>query len=141
MPKMTGGCLCGGVRYEGEAEPIFMRACHCKECQRFTGSAFLTAVAVPRGSIRVTGVLKTYTVPGGTSGLPLHRRFCPECGSPVVVELEGSPRTTVMAGTLDDTGFVKPTTNMFCEEAQSWVPMSPAMENFPRYDGWLPTRA
>jgi hypothetical protein len=40
-----------------------------------------------------------------------------------------------MAGTLDDTGFVRPATNIFCEEAQAWVPFSPAMQNFPRYDG------
>jgi hypothetical protein len=138
---MTGGCLCGAVRYEGEAEPVFMRACHCKECQRFTGSAFVTAVAVPRGSIAVTGTLTTYTVPGGTTGRPLHRRFCPRCGSPVVVESEGATRVVLMAGTLDDTGFVRPTANIFCEEAQSWVPMSPDMERRPRYDGWLPTRA
>jgi hypothetical protein len=57
------------------------------------------------------------------------------------VGLEGSPRTVVMAGPLDDTGFVRPTSNMFREEARSWVPMSPEMKNFPRYDGWLPTRA
>ncbi len=139
MPKMTGGCLCGGVRYEGEAEPVFMRACHCKECQRFTGTAFLTVVAVPREAIRITGGLKTHTRPGG-SGLTVHRRFCPECGSPVVVDVEGSPRTGIMAGTLDDTSFVKPSSNMFCDEAQSWVPMSPDAKNYPGFDDWVPTR-
>ena len=139
MPRMNGGCLCGGIRYEGEAEPIFMRACHCKECQRVTGSAFVTAVAVPAEAVRFTGTLKTYTLPGGTTGKPLHRRFCPECGSHVVAQAEGSPRVVLMAGTLDDTTFVRPTSNMFCEEAQSWVPMAPGMRNFPRYDGWLPS--
>jgi hypothetical protein len=139
MPKMMGGCLCGGVRYEGEAEPIFMRACHCKECQRFTGTAFATVIAVPKEAIRFTGTLKTYTQAGGTSGLPLHRRFCPGCGSAITVEVEGSERMVIMAGTLDDTACVRPTTNIFCEEAQAWVPMSSEMESFPRYDGWLPT--
>ena len=138
MPRMKGGCLCGAVRYEAEAEPIFVRACHCKECQRFTGSAFVTAVAVPREAIRITGNMRTYTQPGGTSGLPLHRRFCPVCGSPVVVQVDGSARMVIMAGTLDDTAIFRPTANIFCEEAQSWVPMSPDMEQHPRYDGWLP---
>jgi len=82
-------------------------------------NGFLTAVAVPRRSIRVTGSLKTYTEPGGTSGLPLHRRFCPACGSPIVVEGEGSTRIVIMAGTLDDTSFVRLTANIFCESAQS----------------------
>jgi hypothetical protein len=139
MPRMTGGCLCGAVRYQGEAEPIFVRACHCKDCQRFTGTAFITVIAVPKGTIRFTGPLTTYTQPGGTSGLPLHRRFCAVCSSPVAVEVEGSARTVITAGTLDDTTFVRPTANIFCEAAQSWVPMSPDMEKHPRYDGWLPT--
>lgn len=100
----------------------------------------MTAVAVPRGSISITGNLKTYTEPGGTSGLPLHRRFCPDCGSPIIIEVEGSLRAVIMAGTLDDTSFVKPATNIFCELAQSWVPLSPDTKNYPRYDEWLPGR-
>ena len=47
MPKITGGCLCGRIRYSGEAEPLRMVACHCKACQRYTGSAFLTVPSVP----------------------------------------------------------------------------------------------
>jgi hypothetical protein len=140
MTKMTGRCLCGRIQYAGEAEPIFMRACHCKPCQRYTGTAFVTAVAVPRGSIGISGNLKTYTEPGGTSGQPVHRRFCPNCGSPIIVEVEGSSRTVIMAGTLDDTSFVKPATNIFCGSAQSWVPMSSDTRNYPRYDEWAPGR-
>jgi hypothetical protein len=133
MPKMSGRCLCGQVRYAGEAEPEFMRCCHCKTCQRHLGTAFSTLVAVPRDSITVKGSLNTYTEPGGTSGEPMHRHFCPNCGSPIIIEREGSPRVVVMAGTLDDTSFVKPTMNIFCESAQSWVPMSSDAQNFPRY--------
>jgi hypothetical protein len=80
MPRMTGRCLCGRIQYSVEGEPILMRACHCKDSQRFTGSAFLTAVAVPDTSIVISGEPKTYTQPGGTSGLQLHRRFCPSFG-------------------------------------------------------------
>jgi len=133
MPRMSGRCLCGQVQYAGEAEPEFIRCCHCKTCQRHLGTAFSTLVAVPRASIAVTGSLKTYTEPGGTSGEPMHRHFCPNCGSPIIIEREGSPRIVIMAGTLDDTSFVKPTMNIFCESAQSWVPMSPDAQNFARY--------
>ena len=63
----------------------------------------------------------------------MHRHFCPNCGSPIIIEREGSPRIVIMAGTLDDTSFVKPTMNIFCESAQSWVPMSPDAQNFARY--------
>jgi hypothetical protein len=84
------------------------------------------------------GSLKTYTEPGGTSGLPLDRRFCPACGSLIVVEVEGSTSTVMMAGTLDGTSFVRPTADIFCESAQCWVPMSTDAKNFPHYDNWIP---
>ena len=131
MPKLTGRCLCGRIEYSGEAEPLLMRACHCKNCQRFTGSAFLTAVAVPAASITFTGDPKVYTHPGGTTGLPLHRRFCPECGSSLTVHRNDTGRLMIMAGTLDDTSFVKPTANIYCESKQAWVPLSPDIPGFP----------
>jgi hypothetical protein len=133
MPNMTGRCLCGQVHYTANAEPVAMMACHCKTGQRHSGTAFSTLVVVPREAVTVTGNLKTYTEPGGTSGEPMHRRFCPDCGSPVIFEREGSPRIIIAAGTLDETSFVKPTMNIFCESAQSWVPLSPDTQNFLRY--------
>jgi hypothetical protein len=132
MPKLTGRCLCGRVQYFGEAEPLLMRACHCKNCQRFTGSAFLTVVAVPSASITITGDPKVFTQRGGTSGLPLHRRFCPECGSSLTVHRDDTGRLMIMAGTLDDTSFVKPMANIYCESKQAWVPLSQDIPSFPR---------
>ena len=52
--KIEGGCLCGKVRYAGEAEPIFAGLCHCTHCQKHNGSAFSGVVAVPnRGGLSV----------------------------------------------------------------------------------------
>jgi hypothetical protein len=130
MTRMTGKCLCGRIRYSVEGEPILMRACHCKDCQRFTGSAFLTAVAVPDASIVISGEPKIYTQPGGTSGLPLHRRFCPDCGSSLTVHRDDTGRVMIMAGTLDDTSFVKPTANIYCGAKQGWLPLSPDIPSF-----------
>ncbi len=133
MSSMTGRCLCGQVHYTGEADPIFTLCCHCKTCQRHSGAPFTTVIAVPREKITFPGSPSTYTEPGGTSGEPIHRRFCANCGSPVILEREGSPRLLLLAGTLDDTSFVKPTANIFCDNAQSWVPFSPDM---PRFSGY-----
>jgi hypothetical protein len=47
----TGGCLCGAIRYECSAEPIVMGNCHCRDCQRATGSAFAAALLVPRNAV------------------------------------------------------------------------------------------
>jgi hypothetical protein len=133
MATMTGGCLCGAVRYSIEAEAIRTIVCHCTTCQRHAGSAFATLIAFPAGSIAVTGTLKTYTEPGGSSGEKFHRRFCPDCGTPIILEREGAARTLITAGTLDDTSVVKPTVNLFCASAQPWVPITPDTQNLPGY--------
>jgi len=135
MAKITGGCLCGAVRYSTEAEPEPGRTlvCHCTTCQRNSGSAFGIFVFFPADSVTVAGSLNTYTEPGGASGLPMHRRFCPTCGTPVIVQREGAPRLLIAAGTLDDTSIVRPAINLFCASAQSWVPITPDTQNLPGY--------
>ncbi len=83
--KIEGGCLCGAVRYSGEAEPVFAGVCHCRDCQKFTGSAFGAMVVVPKEALTIDGALKTFTSLGG-SGKPILRHFCPECGSSIAEE-------------------------------------------------------
>jgi len=51
---MIGGCLCGGVRYEATGEPVFSLLCHCRDCQRQTGSAYNAAIRVPAVGFRIT---------------------------------------------------------------------------------------
>jgi len=133
MARITGGCLCGAVKYSIDAEAVRTIVCHCTTCQRHVGSAFATLMAFPAGSIAVTGTLKTYTEAGGQSGDPFHRRFCPDCGTPIILEREGAARTLIAAGTLDDTSNVKPSVNLFCASAQSWVPITSDTENLPGY--------
>ena len=128
---ISGSCLCGTVRYSTDAEPVRTFVCHCTTCQRHIGSVFGTFVLFPRGSIAVSGVLKTYTEPGGTSGVPMHRRFCPNCGSPIVLEKEGSQFTLITAGTLDDRSIARPSANIFCGSAQPWVPITKDTQNYP----------
>ena len=130
VPKITGGCLCGRIRYSGEAEPLRMVACHCKDCQRQTGSAFLTVFAFPKGTVTLTGDPQIYTRPGGTTGMPLHRVFCPDCGSSIMMYRDDTNRINITAGTLDDTSFFKPTANIYCETKQEWVPLAPEMRRY-----------
>lgn len=130
MPQISGGCLCGKVRYEAEAEPLFMGVCHCSSCQKQAGSAFGTSVAVPRQALSILGTLKTYAHTGG-SGKAVHRRFCPDCGSPVITEADALPDVVIIkAGTLDDTSWLKPTTEICCADAQPWVQLGGGMERF-----------
>ena len=133
--KIEGGCLCGKVRYAAEAEPAFVGVCHCTNCQKGTGTAFATVVAVPTAALGVQGALTTFTGRGDT-GKATHRRFCPECGSPVIDEAEVMPGVTMlMAGTLDDPSWVKPTMEIFCSSAQPWVSLGGDRQRFPKMPG------
>jgi hypothetical protein len=99
MADITGGCLCGRVRYAVTGEPLFSGLCHCRNCQRYTGSSFEAFMALPIASVSTTGELKTFEHAGG-SGRLVYRRFCPNCGSGVVNIDPHAGLTIVLAGTL-----------------------------------------
>jgi hypothetical protein len=128
---MSGKCLCGNLSYSANAEPSLVCVCHCKNCQRHSGTAFATLVFIPNETFRIKGESKTFTTLGG-SGKTVKRLFCPECGSTVVWDAAVAPNMVLIpSGTLDDTSFIKPTRNLFCAEAQSWVPLTQDTQNFP----------
>lgn len=78
--KITGGCQCGAVRFEAEGEPAFSSNCHCRDCQRASGSAYLPVMGFPKDAVRVTGEVK-YFQRQGDSGAFESEGFCPECGA------------------------------------------------------------
>ena len=82
---IKGGCLCGAVRYIAEADPTSATVCHCRDCQKFTGSAFAALVRVAKEALTIEGALKTFSSIGG-SGNPILRHFCPKCGSSIAEE-------------------------------------------------------
>ncbi|MGH7111129.1 MAG: GFA family protein [Stellaceae bacterium] len=133
--KLSGGCLCGQVRYQAEAEPVFVGVCHCRNCQKQTGSAFNIVVAVPKPALSVAGVPRTYD-DRGDSGKVLSRSFCPQYGSTLFDEAEAMPGVMMIsAGTLDDASGVKPTMEIFCDSAQPWVALGGDQKRFPRMPG------
>lgn len=130
MPQIEGSCLCGSVRYTGNADPTFVGVCHCADCQRFTGSAFSTVVAVPSDALQVSGVLKTFTK-RGDSGKAIHRKFCPECGSGILDEADALPGVAMVnAGTLNDRSWVTPRSEIYCDSAQPWVRLGGELKRF-----------
>ena len=118
MSKIEGGCLCGKVRYASDAEPALQVICHCKTCQRNSGSAFSTNIAIPSDSLRIEqGSPKSYEDHSGASGKPFQRHFCPDCGSYVY---SGGPAygdlSFIKVGTLDDSDWVQPDMHIWCAE-------------------------
>jgi hypothetical protein len=130
--KIEGGCLCGKVRYSADAEPTFVGVCHCKNCQKGSGAAFATVVALPEPALNLTGPLKTFTG-RGDSGKATYRRFCADCGSPLIDAAEVMPDVVMIyTGTLDDPSWVKPTMEIYCDSAQPWVKLEGEQQRFPK---------
>ncbi len=119
--EIRGGCLCGAVRYSAQAEPASVFVCHCRDCQKFTGSAFATLVAVPKSALTFEGGPKTFTATAD-SGRPIGRQFCPQCGSPLCEISASRPDLLILnAGTLDDPTSVTPVREIYCDRAFPWV--------------------
>jgi hypothetical protein len=137
MPKISGGCLCGSVRYTSDAEPALVAVCHCANCQKNTGSAFSLNLAMPTESMTITGdSLATYEDRGGASGNPFFRTFCSRCGSPISGSGKAySGLTFIKAGTLDDPSWVKPGVHMWCSDKQPWVVIEAGVAQTPRNPG------
>ena len=130
MSEIKGGCLCGQVRYRADGEPRFVGVCHCTDCQKFSGSPFSTVIGMSRSSVEVSGTLKTFTK-NGSSGQPIHRHFCPECGSSVMDEADALAGIAMIGtGTLDDPSWVRPGAEIFCDSAQPWVELGGEMQRF-----------
>lgn len=125
--SLQGGCLCGRVRYEITADPIFTAICHCRHCQKQSGSAFSVNLIVAQAATHFGGELKSY-VDRGEEERRVVRRFCPECGSAIVSELEMMPGVVaIKAGTLDDPSAVAPSAHIWCEHRQPWVEIPAAL--------------
>ncbi len=80
IPALSGGCLCGAVRYASSAAPIIEGNCHCRDCQKASGSAYAPTLFFPVQAVTITGDAKFFESIGG-SGQPIRRGFCPNCGS------------------------------------------------------------
>ncbi|MDT7838563.1 GFA family protein [Aquabacterium sp. OR-4] len=120
--KIVGGCLCGAVRYQADAQPMVVALCHCTHCQRQSGSAFSVNVGVPKGSLRFTAGATAVYQDMGSSGQPVYRHFCGRCGSPIFSDVVARPGMDwLKAGTLDDRSWVQPTLSLWCDSAQPWV--------------------
>ena len=135
MAQIAGGCLCGKVRYSASGDPAFVGICHCRDCQKFTGSAFAVVIGVPKSAFSLQGQVATYSKAGDT-GKSIERRFCPVCGSSIADEASAVPdMVMISSGTLDDPSWVKPAMQIYCDSAQPWVQLGGDMKAFPKMPG------
>jgi len=128
--RFTGGCICGGVRYECAADPIAMGNCHCRDCQRASGSAYAPALLVPASAVSITGEVKYYDVTGD-SGSIVQRGFCPTCGARLFGKAAAAAGIIdIMVGSLDDPSWYRPQADIYTASAQPWDHMNPDLSKF-----------
>ena len=131
MATIKGSCACGKVTVSGNAEPIFSGVCHCTSCQRATGSAFNSVVAVPEAAVTISGPITQFDGVGD-SGKATHRRFCPVCGTSIALTADIMPGVVMLpTGTLDDSSWLKPAMQIYCDSAQPWAVL-PGLQSFPK---------
>jgi hypothetical protein len=134
MADIKGSCRCGKVTYSSSADPVFSGLCHCTHCQKSTGSAFGTVLAVPTAALTVTGITKRFS-DTSDSGNATHRDFCPECGSTITQSADVmAGLTMVPMGTLDTPHPAEPTMQIYCDSALPWAKVG-GLQSFPKMPG------
>ena len=118
---ITGGCLCGGVRYRIDAEPISTRVCLCRVCQYHGAGNGTVNAGFASAAGHIEGTLADY-VSIAESGNVMHRRFCPQCGTQLFSAAEARPHLVfVRAGTLDNPEIARPVANIWASSAPGWA--------------------
>jgi len=127
--KYSGSCLCGEIKYECTGEPVFSGNCHCKDCQKSSGSGYVPILIFTADTIKITGNPKFYEKLGD-SGKKIERGFCTLCGSTVFGKLEVIPNAIgVRAGTLDNPNSYQPKFDFYTSSSNHWDFMN---ENIPK---------
>jgi hypothetical protein len=126
MATISGGCQCGGLRYQITAPPGMTYTCHCVDCQRMTSGAFSMAIVVPDAAFRIVkGELRAIQRLAD-SGRTTNRWVCVDCGCWICSGPKPGLETPyglriVRAGTLDDTSSLHPTVHFWTRSKQRWI--------------------
>jgi hypothetical protein len=133
MADLTGGCLCGAIRYRISAPITELRACHCLDCQKASGTGYSVNAALPASAFTITqGAPKRFEAKAA-SGRILYRFFCADCGSPIYSQRQTTPETVVVRiGTLDEPpAEARITTHIWTKRARPWSHIEPGTVQHP----------
>jgi len=112
----TGQCFCGAVKYTVTGDPINVRACHCKDCQRLTGSAFFARALFPKAQVTITGQVAEFP-----SNDDVIRKFCPRCGSQLFVDRKSRPDAiSISLGSFDNLDGILVPEHIWVSDKQAW---------------------
>lgn len=123
MPALyLGGCSCGEIRFEIQSEPALVYACHCTDCQRWSGTAFTMGLLINRASFSLTaGEPTSYPVKLASDNIA-NGCMCNSCGTRLWrVGRKNTDLFIIRAGTLDQTSWLRPDAHVWTRSAQRWL--------------------
>lgn len=125
----SGGCLCGRVRFETSEKPKIVGHCHCRSCQRHSGSAFMTFAIFQSGDVTWrAGKPQAFSSSSGVV-----REFCGNCGSSLTFGRTEFDELSIASGVFDDPGVLKPELHVFCSQRCEWIHMSDGLPTHDRF--------
>ena len=134
MAALSGRCSCGAVKYRLTSKPMFVHCCHCLDCQRQTGSAFVLNALIEADRVAVlSGTTQGYPQPTD-SGRPhiIHR--CTDCGTALWSNYGGLTKLRfVRVGTLDEPSSLKPDVHIYTRSKQPWIVLPEGVPAFEAY--------
>ncbi len=134
-PFATGRCQCGAISFTLAGPPIMMTQCHCKDCQRATGTGHISLARFKRDDVAISGETKTFAVKADSGNINT-RHFCPDCGSRLFGENSAFPgMINVTAGSVDDNSWFSPQRVLYKKAQPAW---DITTEDVPCYDGMPP---
>jgi hypothetical protein len=133
-----GGCACGAVRYRLASDPLFVHCCHCLNCQRQTGSAFVINLLIEAGRVELlAGEPRAVDVPRD-DGSPQRIHRCPTCEVAVFSEYGRPEVLFVRGGTLDEPREITPDVHIFTRSKVGWLVLP---ESAPAFDVYYDRKA
>ena len=130
--RMSGGCMCGAVRYEARGEPFSVAHCHCHSCRKHTGAPVVTLAGYKKEQVSFSGeARRSYESSPGAL-----RAYCGHCGSPLTWEGDGGdlgPIIELHLSTFDEPEALVPTAHAFYPERLPWFDIA---DDLPRYEGF-----
>ena len=122
-----GGCLCGAVRFKAEGEPINVRVCHCRTCQKAMGSPYFARAFFEQSALTIEGETARYA-----TSEQLDRVFCPKCGTRLFSWRKlGAMRVGVALAVFDDHNAFAPTEHIWVQDKIDWVALNDGLPCYP----------
>ena len=132
--NLESGCTCGAVRYRLASAPMFVHCCHCRDCQRQTGSAFALNALIETDRVTILAGAPQAVAAPTDSGRPHAIYRCPDCQTAVWSEYGGvSALRFVRVGTLDDPGALTPDVHIYTRSKLAWITLPAGVPAFEEY--------